>query len=152
MTLQQLRFAYTTMIQSLCMMDDALSWLATNYLLEKIHVLSVNEKDIVLHSQYTATLIDLLKPLSLGPFFGQLLNEVESLVLQQSMTAGTRNATLKIIFETVSGSGISDMRRVEAVGWFLELKRKVKVLEEKQRKQEVKSTLAPASIKTKEAI
>ncbi|KAG2224556.1 hypothetical protein INT45_004401 [Circinella minor] len=150
MTLQQLRFAYTTMIQSLCMMDDALSWLATNYLLDKIHALSINEKDIVLHSQYTAALIDLLKPLSLGPFFGQLLNEVETLVLQRSMTAGTRNATLKIIFETVSGSGISDMRRVEAVGWFLELKRKVKVLEEKQKQQEKKSTLTTPLSLTKD--
>ncbi|KAI9262357.1 hypothetical protein BDA99DRAFT_510987 [Phascolomyces articulosus] len=131
MTLQQLRFAYTTMIQSLCMMDDALSWLAANYLIEKINTLSIQEKDSVLHSQYTTALIDLLKPLSLGPFFGQLLKVVESLVLQGSMTTGARNATMKIIFETVSGSGISDMRRVEAVGWFLELKRKVKILEEK---------------------
>ncbi|KAI8142498.1 hypothetical protein BJV82DRAFT_669645 [Fennellomyces sp. T-0311] len=135
MTLQQLRFAYTTMIQSLCMMDDALSWLAANYLLDKIHALSVKEKDVVLLSQYTTALIDLLKPLSLGPFFGQLLSQVESLVLQRSMTAGMRNATLKIIFETVSGSGISDMRRVEAVGWFLELKRKVKALDESKQQE-----------------
>jgi hypothetical protein len=29
---------------------------------------------------------------------------------------------LKIVFETVSGNGISDMRRVDAVGWYLQLK------------------------------
>ncbi|KAI9498499.1 hypothetical protein BDB00DRAFT_754847 [Zychaea mexicana] len=151
MTLHQLRFAYTTMIQSLCMMDDALSWLAANYLLDKIHALSVNEKDIVLVSQYTAALIDLLKPLSLGPFFGQLLSEVEALVLQRSLTAGTRNATLKIIFETVSGSGISDMRRVEAVGWFLELKRKVKALEENHSNTTTDSNDNGSNKKTQEA-
>jgi hypothetical protein len=29
---------------------------------------------------------------------------------------------MKILFETVSGAGISDMRRTQAVGWFLDLK------------------------------
>lgn len=105
-------------------MDDALSWLATQYLLDKIHSLTSDEKDLVLLSQYTTALIDLLKPLSLGPFFDRLLQEVETLVLHPSITHDMRTSMLKILFETVSGSGISDMRRVEAVGWFLDLKRK----------------------------
>ncbi|KAG0170004.1 hypothetical protein DFQ30_002992 [Apophysomyces sp. BC1015] len=123
MTLHQLRFAYTTMIQSLCEMDDALSWLTVSRLTEEIHSLS-EEKDAVLRSQYTVALIDLLKPLSLGPFFGQILQQIKNLVLQQE-TPAMRQATLKMLFETVSGSGISDMRRVEAVGWFLDLKQHV---------------------------
>lgn len=123
MILQQLRFAYVSMVQSICQMDDALSYIACGLLLEKIRSLS-DDKDLALQSQYLTAYIDLLKPMSLGPFFGQMLGEVEKLVLQQP-TATMQEATLKILFETISGSGISDMRRVEAVGWFLELKKKI---------------------------
>ncbi|KAI9316799.1 hypothetical protein BX666DRAFT_1858328 [Dichotomocladium elegans] len=125
MSLHQLRFAYTTMVHSLCLMDDAISWLASNSLLDKVHRLEGDDKNLVLLSEYGTVLVDLLKPLSLGPFFGQLLQEVENLVLQPIFTPDTRQAMLKVIFETVSGTGISDMRRVDAVGWFLALKRKV---------------------------
>lgn len=121
MTLHQLRFAYTSMVQSLCQMDDAIAWLATNCLLEKIEK---EEDDPVVLSQYTTALIDLIKPLSLGPFLGELLASVERLVLRQP-AAEMRTATLKIVFDTVSGPGISDMRRTETVGWFLQLRRKV---------------------------
>ncbi|KAF7732104.1 hypothetical protein EC973_006359 [Apophysomyces ossiformis] len=123
MTHHQLRFAYTTMIQSLCEMDDALSWLTVGQLIGRIDSL-LEEKDIVLRSQYTVTLIDLLKPLSLGPFFGEMLEKIRNLVKQQE-TAAMKQATMKVLFETVSGPGISDMRRVEAVGWFLDLKRQI---------------------------
>ncbi|ORZ01546.1 hypothetical protein BCR43DRAFT_522379 [Syncephalastrum racemosum] len=123
MILQQLRFAYVSMVQSICQLDDALSYVACGLLLEKIRSLS-DDKDLALQSQYLTAFIDLLKPMSLGPFFGQMLGEVEKLVLQQP-TATMQESTLKILFETISGSGISDMRRVEAVGWFLELKKRV---------------------------
>ncbi|KAI8393813.1 uncharacterized protein BYT42DRAFT_552311 [Radiomyces spectabilis] len=138
MTHHQLRFAYTTMIQSLCAMDDALAWLTVARVLEKLRTLE-SEQDTVLQSQYTVVLIDLLKPMSLGPFLGKLLQEIEYQVLKQE-TPNAREATLKIIFEVVSGTGISDMRRVEAVGWFLDLKRRVAALsthkyeEQKERK------------------
>lgn len=121
MTLQQLRFAYTTMIQSICQVDDALAWLATEFLLDKIRS---RPSDDIQVPQYLTVLIDLIKPLSLGPFLGQLLSNIENLILQQP-TSAMRTASLKIVFETVSGSAVSDIRRVEAVGWFLNLKQKV---------------------------
>lgn len=124
MTLQQLRFAFTTTIQSICQLDDALAWLATEFLLDKIRSSSSDDVKV---SQYLTVLIDLIKPLSLGPFFGQLLSNIENLVLQQP-TSAMRTASLKIVFETVSGSAVSDLRRVEAVGWFLNLKQKVEAL------------------------
>ncbi|CAO3622300.1 unnamed protein product [Mucor hiemalis] len=125
MNLDQFRFGFNTLIQALCGMDDALAWLTVSRLIEKIHSLNA-EKDITLRSEYTTALIDMLKPLSLGPFFPSILDEVEKLILQQESEVMQR-ATMKILFETVSGSGISDMRRSEAVGWFLELKHKLKL-------------------------
>lgn len=125
MNLDQFRFGFNTLIQALCGMDDALAWLTVSRLIEKIHSLKA-EKDITLRSEYTTALIDMLKPLSLGPFFPSILDEVEKLILQQESKVMQR-ATMKILYETVSGSGISDMRRSEAVGWFLELKHKLKL-------------------------
>ncbi|KAI8646413.1 hypothetical protein BD408DRAFT_410188 [Parasitella parasitica] len=125
MNLDQFRFGFNTLIQALCGLDDALAWLTVNHLIEKIHSLK-EEKDIALRNEYTTALIDLLKPLSLGPFFPSILDEVRRLILAQETTA-MQKATMKILFETVSGSGISDMRRTEAVGWFLELKRELKM-------------------------
>ncbi|KAI9487541.1 MAG: hypothetical protein EXX96DRAFT_553687 [Benjaminiella poitrasii] len=125
MNLDQFRFAFNSLVQALCGMDDALAWLTVNQLIEKIHSLG-SEEDIVLRNEYTTALIDLLKPLSLGPFFSSILDEVERLVLEQE-TPAMQNATMKIIFEAVSGSGISDMRRTEAVGWFLKLKQQLKL-------------------------
>jgi hypothetical protein len=104
-------------------MDDALAWLTVNQLIEKINSLT-DEKDSVLRNEYITALIDLLKPLSLGPFFPSILDEIRRLILAQE-TPVLQKATMKILFETVSGSGISDMRRTEAVGWFLELKREL---------------------------
>ena len=120
MNLDQFRFGYNTLIQVLCGMDDALAWFTVNQLIQKIHSLNT-ESDIVLRNQYTTALIDLLKPISLGPFFPSLLDEIETLIVTQE-TPKMQKATMKILFETVSGSGISDMRRSEAVGWFLKLK------------------------------
>ncbi|KAI8098471.1 uncharacterized protein BX664DRAFT_309539 [Halteromyces radiatus] len=125
LTHHQIRLAYVTMVQSLCELDDAVAWLTVQHVLEKINQLS-NEKDASLRSEYVVLLIDLLKPLSLGPFFGKALFLVEKLIKQQE-TKGMQQSTLKIVYETVSGSGISDMRRVEAVGWYLELKRQLKL-------------------------
>ncbi|KAG2205621.1 hypothetical protein INT46_003448 [Mucor plumbeus] len=125
MNLDQFRFGFNTLIQALCGLDDALAWLTVNQLIQKIHSLE-NEKDIVLRNEYTTALIDLLKPLSLGPFFPSILDEIRKLILSQE-TIIMQKATMKILFETVSGSGISDMRRTEAVGWFLELKRELKM-------------------------
>lgn len=123
MNLDQFRFGFHTLIQALCSMDDALAWLTVNQLIQKINSLT-DEKDIVLRNEYTTALIDLLKPLSLGPFFPSILDEIKRLILAQK-THVMQKATMKILFETVSGSGISDMRRTEAVGWFLELKREL---------------------------
>jgi hypothetical protein len=120
MNLDQFRFGFNTLIGALCSMDDALAWLTVEQLITKIHSLN-SEKDIVLRNEYTTALIDLLKPLSLGPFFPSILDEIKKLILQQE-TEVMQKATMKILFETVSGTGISDMRRTEAVGWFLELK------------------------------
>jgi hypothetical protein len=125
MNLDQFRFGFNTLIQALCGMDDALAWLTVNQLIQKINSLT-DEKDIVLRNEYITALIDLLKPLSLGPFFPSILDEIKRLILAQE-TPTMQKATMKILFETVSGSGISDMRRTEAVGWFLELKRELKL-------------------------
>lgn len=120
MNLDQFRFGFNTLIGALCSMDDALAWLTVEQLIAKIHSLK-SEKEIVLRNEYTTALIDLLKPLSLGPFFPSILDEIKKLIVQQE-TEVMQKATMKILFETVSGTGISDMRRTEVVGWFLELK------------------------------
>lgn len=125
MNLDQFRFGFNTLIGALCGLDDALAWLTVKQLITKIESLT-SEKDIVLRNQYTTALIDLLKPLSLGPFFPSILDEIKKLILSQE-TKAMQKATMKILFETVSGTGISDMRRTEAVGWFLELKQKLKL-------------------------
>ncbi|GAA5795193.1 hypothetical protein HPULCUR_000547 [Helicostylum pulchrum] len=125
MNLDQFRFGFNTLIEALCGMDDALAWLTVKQLIIKIESLT-SEKDIVLRNQYTTALIDLLKPLSLGPFFPSILDETKKLIFSQE-TKAMQKATMKILFETVSGTGISDMRRTEAVGWFLELKQKLKL-------------------------
>jgi hypothetical protein len=125
MNLDQFRFGYNTLIQALCSMDDALAWLTVQQLVTKIESLN-QEKDIVLRNEYTTALIDLLKPLSLGPFFPSILDEIEKLIVKQE-TEIMQRATMKILFDTVSGNGISDMRRTEAVGWFLELKSRLKM-------------------------
>lgn len=125
MNLDQFRYGFNTMVQALCEMDDALSWLTVNQLIEKINSLD-QEKDIPLRSQYGTALIDLLRPLSLGPFFRSILDQVQKMVVSQE-TKAMQQATMKIIFDTVSGSGISDMRRTEAVGWYLDLKRQLQL-------------------------
>lgn len=125
MNLDQFRFGYNTLIQALCGMDDALAWLTVQQLITRVESLT-DEKDIVLRNEYITALIDLLKPLSLGPFFPSILDEIEKFITKQE-TKEMQRATMKILFDTVSGSGISDMRRTEAVGWFLELKRKLKL-------------------------
>ncbi|KAI7900459.1 uncharacterized protein BX663DRAFT_517699 [Cokeromyces recurvatus] len=125
MSLDQFRFAFNSLIQTLCSMDDALAWLTVNQLIEKIYSLN-SEEDIVLRNEYITALIDLLKPLSLGPFFQSILDEIEKMIFAQE-TSVMQKATMKILFETVSGPGISDMRRTEAVGWFLKLKRQLKL-------------------------
>jgi hypothetical protein len=108
------------MVQSLCELDDAVAWLTVQHVLEKINHLDQG----TVRSEFLVLLIDLLKPLSLGPFFGQALAIVEQQI-KQLETTNMQRSTLKIVFETVSGSGISDMRRVEAVGWYLDLKRQL---------------------------
>ncbi|KAG1457491.1 hypothetical protein G6F46_006778 [Rhizopus delemar] len=125
MNLDQFRYGFNTMVQALCEMDDALSWLTVNQLIEKINSLD-QEKDIPLRSQYGTALIDLLRPLSLGPFFRSILDQVQKMVVSQE-TKAMQQATMKIIFDTVSGPGISDMRRTEAVGWYLDLKRQLQL-------------------------
>ncbi|KAI8985907.1 hypothetical protein BDB01DRAFT_786808 [Pilobolus umbonatus] len=125
MNLEQFRYGFTTLIQSLCEMNDALAWLTVNLLIVKIHSLQ-SDKELTRRNEYITALIDLLKPLSLGPFFPSILDEIKTLIVnEQSRTIQT--AIMKILFETVSGTGISDMRRVEAVGWFLELKHQLKL-------------------------
>ncbi|KAL0094080.1 hypothetical protein F4703DRAFT_1924801 [Phycomyces blakesleeanus] len=121
--LQQLTFGYSTMTQALCDMDDAIAWLTVGHLLDKIDGLT-EESQCVERSQYITVLIELMKPLSLGPFYAVYLNKLRTLVLNLE-TPGMQKATLKLLFETVSGTGISDMRRVETVGWFLDLKNQV---------------------------
>ncbi|KAI9027343.1 hypothetical protein CLU79DRAFT_741460 [Phycomyces nitens] len=121
--LQQFTFGYSSMIQSLCEMDDAIAWLTVGYLLKKVDELT-DESQSVERSQYITILIEIMKPLSLGPFYAVYLNKLKTLVLNQE-TPGMKKATLKLLFETVSGTGISDMRRVETVGWFLDLKNQV---------------------------
>ncbi|KAI8885472.1 hypothetical protein K501DRAFT_245947 [Backusella circina FSU 941] len=116
MNLDQFRYGFSTLIQALCGLDDALAWLTVNQLVVQIESLPLESQ---LRQDYTIALIDMLKPLSLGPFFPRILDKVEELVLKKKEGMG------KILFETVSGSGISDMRRAEAVGWFLELKHKL---------------------------
>lgn len=123
MNLDQFRFGFSTLIQALCGIDDALAWLTVNQLVEKIHSLT-EEKDITLRNEYITALIDLLKPMSLGPFFPSILTEVKQLITKQESPV-IQKATMKILFETVSGAGISDMRRTQAVGWFLDLKREL---------------------------
>lgn len=110
------------MVQSLCELDDAVAWMTVQHVLEKMKHLE--DDQVVLRSEFLVLLVDLLKPLSLGPFFAQALVIVEQQIKQQE-TKDMQRSTLKIVFETVSGSGISDMRRVEAVGWYLELKRQL---------------------------
>lgn len=112
------------MVQSLCEMDDAVAWLTVQHVLEKIEQLKGKDEETVLRSQYIVLFIDLLKPLSLGPYFGKALYITEKLIKQQE-TKAMQQSTLKILYETVSGPGISDMRKVEAVGWYLELKRQL---------------------------
>ncbi|KAI8982120.1 hypothetical protein BDF20DRAFT_865035 [Mycotypha africana] len=126
MTLDQLRYGFNTLVQALCEMDDALAWLTVNHLIQKIDSLKANEKNVALRNQYITALIDLLKPLSLGPFFPFILKEIEMLVHSQE-SKEIQRATMKIVFETVSGPGISDLRRTEAVGWFLDLKHDLKL-------------------------
>ncbi|KAI9279631.1 hypothetical protein BY458DRAFT_487868 [Sporodiniella umbellata] len=123
MNLQQFRYGFNTMVQSLCEMDDALAWHTVTQLVKRIHGLD-REQDLPLWTQYFTALIDLLKPLSLGPFFRSILDEVEKLTLSQE-TQGMQTATLQLLYETVSSPGISDMRKTEAVGWYLDLKKKV---------------------------
>ncbi|KAI8060355.1 hypothetical protein BC940DRAFT_312158 [Gongronella butleri] len=120
LTLHQIRLAYVTMVQSLSQLDDAVAWLTVQQALQRREKLT-SEKDAVERADYLVLLIDLLKPLSLGPFFGKALYTVERLI-KQLETKTMQQSTLKIVHETVSGSGISDMRRVEAVGWYLALK------------------------------
>ncbi|ORZ05842.1 hypothetical protein BCR42DRAFT_427873 [Absidia repens] len=124
LTHHQIRLAYVTMVQSLCELDDSVAWLTVQHVLEKINQLQDDETATTLRSEYLVLLIDLLKPLSLGPFFSKALVIVEKLIKKQE-TKGMRQSTLKIVYETISGSGISDMRKVEAVGWYLELKRQL---------------------------
>ncbi|ORE10993.1 hypothetical protein BCV72DRAFT_220469 [Rhizopus microsporus var. microsporus] len=118
--LDQLRFGFTTMVKALCEIDDALAWFVVSRLIEKIHSL-----EMVSRAEYLTVLIDMLKPLSLGPFFPSILDEIRAQV--QVQTPKMQLATLKIIFDTVSGPGISDMRRKQAVGWYLNLKRELKL-------------------------
>lgn len=120
MNLDQFRFGFNTLIQALCDIDDALAWLTVKQLMEKINSLT-SEKDIALRNQYITALIDMLKPMSLGPYFPYVASEIRQLILTQESPV-IQKATMKIVYETVSGAGISDMRRVEAVKWFLELK------------------------------
>ncbi|KAI7872952.1 hypothetical protein BDF14DRAFT_51846 [Spinellus fusiger] len=100
--LQQLRLGYTTMIHSLCEMDDAVAWLTVGLLLQKMDSWT-QEVHAVQRSEYLSVLFDLLKPLSLGPFFAEYLNKMEGYVLAQE-TQGMKEATLKLLFETVSGT------------------------------------------------
>jgi hypothetical protein len=64
-----------------------------------------------------------MKPISLGPFFSMMMNDIGNLIRNESPASAV--ALLKIVFETVSGNSISDMRRVDAVGWYLALKRDI---------------------------
>ncbi|OBZ82587.1 hypothetical protein A0J61_09363 [Choanephora cucurbitarum] len=120
MNLDQLRFGMTTMIQALCQLDDALAWLTVQQLIQ-----AIESADPVSRGPYLTVLIDLLKPLSLGPFFGAATEQVERLILAQE-TKEMQKATLKILFDTLSQSaGISDMQKTEAIGWYLELRQKI---------------------------
>lgn len=118
---QQLRLAYTNMVQALCEIDDSVAWLTVNHLRQ--HIDKLDEKDVIQRSQFLVTLIDQMKPISLGPFFSMMMNDIGNLIRNESPTSAV--ALLKIVFETVSGNSISDMRRVDAVGWYLALKRDI---------------------------
>ncbi|KAG2175163.1 hypothetical protein INT44_007651 [Umbelopsis vinacea] len=118
---QQLRLAYTNMVQALCEIDDSVAWLTVNHLRQ--HIDKLDEKDVIQRSQFLVTLIDQMKPISLGPFFSMMMNDIGNLIRNESPASAV--ALLKIVFETVSGNSISDMRRVDAVGWYLQLKRDI---------------------------
>lgn len=104
------------MVQALCEIDDSVAWLTVNHLRQKID--AMDDKQVIERSQFLVTLIDQMKPISLGPFFGIMMQDIGSLIRNEPGAT----ALLKIVFETVSGNGISDMRRVDAVGWYLQLK------------------------------
>lgn len=125
MNLDQFRYGFNTMVQALCEMDDALAWHTVDQLIERVYSLE-QEKDLPLRTQYFTALIDLLRPLSLGPFFRSILDVVEKLTILQE-TKSMQQATVKILYDTISGPGISDMRKTEAVGWYLDLKKKLKL-------------------------
>ncbi|GAB5593923.1 hypothetical protein Unana1_08823 [Umbelopsis nana] len=118
---QQLRLAYTNMVQALCEIDDSVAWLTVNHLRQKID--HMEAKQVIERSQFLVTLIDQMKPISLGPFFGIMMNDIGALIRAESDTSA--KALLKMVFETVSANGISDMRRVDAVGWYLQLKQDI---------------------------
>ncbi|KAI8578442.1 hypothetical protein K450DRAFT_246816 [Umbelopsis ramanniana AG] len=118
---QQLRLAYTNMVQALCEIDDSVAWLTVNHLRQ--HIDKLDEKDVIQRSQFLVTLIDQMKPISLGPFFSMMMNDIGNLIRNESPASAV--ALLKIVFETVSGNSISDMRRVDAVCWYLQLKRDI---------------------------
>ncbi|CAO3658000.1 unnamed protein product [Rhizopus stolonifer] len=125
MNLDQFRYGFNTMVQALCEMDDALAWHTVDQLIERVYSLD-QEKDLPLRTQYFTALIDLLRPLSLGPFFRSILDVVEKLTISQE-TKSMQQATVKILYDTISSPGISDMRKTEAVGWYLDLKKKLKL-------------------------
>ncbi|KAH8551542.1 hypothetical protein BGW37DRAFT_44021 [Umbelopsis sp. PMI_123] len=118
---QQLRLAYTNMVQALCEIDDSVAWLTVNHLRQ--HIDKLDTQDVIQRSQFLVTLIDQMKPISLGPFFSMMMNDIGNLIRNESPASAI--ALLKIVFETVSGNNISDMRRVDAVGWYLQLKRDI---------------------------
>jgi hypothetical protein len=122
--LNQLRYAYKTLIQALCRTDEALAWVTTNQLITKLDTIKPNKELIVIHSQYVIVLIDLLKPLSITPFFTIMLGHVQRMILAQP-TKGIQKATMQMLFETISSFDISDTRKTEAIGWYLALKNKI---------------------------
>lgn len=109
------------MVQALCEIDDSVAWLTVNHLRQKID--HMDTKQVIERSHFLVTLIDQMKPISLGPFFGVMMNDIGALIRAESDTSA--KALLKMVFETVSGNGISDMRRVDAVGWYLQLKQDI---------------------------
>jgi hypothetical protein len=122
--LNQLRYAYKTLIQALCRIDESLAWVTTNQLITKLDTIKLNNELIVIHSQYIIVLIDLLKPLSITPFFTIMLGHVQRMILTQP-TKGIQKATMRMLFETISSFDISNTRKTEAIGWYLALKNKI---------------------------
>ncbi|RUS19332.1 hypothetical protein BC937DRAFT_87655 [Endogone sp. FLAS-F59071] len=137
LTIDQLRTAYTSMIQSLVSTDDALAWLTVQHLMLKIESLSPSssletlsdpdDRNLLVRSHLLITLVDQLRPLSAVGFFRTLLARIHELVVAEPNSMA-RQVVMKGVFEAIagaSGEGLSEVGKVEGVKWFLNLNKEV---------------------------